>query len=230
MMHKLKSLDELMNEDFYNPFDEDDKKETKPTHIAENGGILALRKESFNINRIEYTKRPDGSYTIISKTQFAKGEVVEICPIMILGIECKSINKLKDIIFELDKNKEEYAVVFGYGSLYRHAQDANVEYAYNRGAKQLYFIAKRFIKVGEELNINYGRDYWQERSDFNLISKQNPVDLNHPALKSVEESGGDVQPSMSDTLNTSSTGRNSNPQSMQNPVHSGVPILGSGQS
>jgi len=227
MKHKIKTFEEMLNEDFYNPFDEDkDKKDTKPKSMADSGGVLKLRKESFNINRIEYTKRPDGSYTITSKTSFAKGEVVEICPIMILGIEAKAVNKLKDIIFELDIQKEEYAVVFGYGSLYRHSTDANLEYAYNRGSKQMYFIAKRFIKLGEELTINYGASYWQERSNFNLIANQQVP--GKPAEQN--ESGGDIQPSMSDTQNTDSMVRMANPQSMQNPVHSGVPILGVGQS
>lgn len=55
MKHKIKSLEEYqkLNEDFYNPFDKTDI-DMKPSHIADKGGLLKLRKEIFNINRVEY--------------------------------------------------------------------------------------------------------------------------------------------------------------------------------
>jgi len=242
---KILSFDEAypdLKEDFHNPFieDEENKKKGKIKIFGDKGGLLGLRKESFNINRIEYTKKPNGSYMLMSKTTFSKGETVEICPIMILGIECKAVNKLKDIVFELDKATGEFALVFGYGSMYRHSESANVEYAYNKGSKQMYFIAKRFIKVGEELTVNYGSDYWAERNGLSLMvnkpgeggspEEERPVgDISNNPLLNVKESA-DIQPSLKDEENIDSTQELSKPNNSQNPVRSGVAIQGIGQS
>lgn len=171
--NKIPSLEEYtnMNEDFFNPFDDDDKvKEKKPSYISDKGGSLALRKETFNLARVEFSKRPGGEYTVIAKTQFARGEIIEICPTIIVGEEAKVIDKIKDIIFEIDKDKNEWALVLGYGSLYRHSDKPNVDYAYNKLTKQMYFITKNTIKQGEELTVNYGQDYWMERMTFNTMT------------------------------------------------------------
>ena len=82
MKHKIKSLSEYLREEFYNPFDEDNPVETKPSHIADRGGLLRLRKEVFNINRVEYSKKQNGSYLVLARTQFAKGEIVETSPVI----------------------------------------------------------------------------------------------------------------------------------------------------
>ena len=47
-------------------------------------------------------------------------------------METKAVPRLKDYIFEIDKNKQQYAVVLGYGSLYRHNQNPNITFAYNK--------------------------------------------------------------------------------------------------
>ena len=44
MKHKIKPLDEYLkttelNEEFYNPFDQGNPIETKPSHIADKGGL-----------------------------------------------------------------------------------------------------------------------------------------------------------------------------------------------
>ena len=103
MAYKIKKLEE----DFYNPYDEEEKikakKNKKPVAIADNGGLLKPRREIFNINRVVYSKRPNGEFTILSKTQFAKGEIIEICPIIFVGYEAKAIDRIKDFIFEIEK-------------------------------------------------------------------------------------------------------------------------------
>jgi len=170
-------LEEFMKlqEDFYNPFAElDTDKAGKPVHISDKGGLLQMRKETFNLARVEFTKRPGGEYTILAKTQFARGEIVEICPVVLLGEEAKTIDKLKDTIFEIDRDQNQWALVLGYGSLYRHNKKANLDYAYNKLTKQMYFITRDVVKLGEELTINYGQDYWMERMTFKTFGEQEP--------------------------------------------------------
>jgi len=231
--NKIPTLDEYMktlNEDFFNPFDVEDK-EKKPSRISDKGGPLAVRKETFNLARVEFSKRPGGEFTILAKTQFAKGEIVEICPVIILKEEAKTIDNLKDIIFEIDKEKNEWALVLGYGSLYRHSEQANVEYAYNRLTKQMYFITKKPVKLAEELTINYGQDYWMERMNFNKVTDER-TDQNQGmpiSGKAITKNESEVQPNSADIENKSNVKSMSSPNNPKNPVISGVAIIGTGQ-
>jgi len=228
MKHRIKSLDEYLNEDFYNPFEENNPIEKKPSHIADKGGILKLRKEIFNINRVEYSKKANGAYTVLAKTQFAKGEIVEICPIIFVGEEAKTISKLNDIIFEIDKEKGIYGVVLGYGSLYSHSYNPNITFAYNPKNKQMYFIASRIINIGEELTINYGKDYWAERTGFSAMAPmQNATNVKSAGVvtKKVENESL-IQPNAEDISNKQTKNEFGEPNSNANPAVSGVAIKG----
>jgi uncharacterized protein len=218
-----------LNEDFFNPFDEENKlKNQKPKHVQDYGGDFKQRKETFNLGRVEYSKRPGGDYTITGKTQFAKGEIIEICPVVLVGEIVKTIDKLKDIVFEIDKAKDQWGLVLGYGSLYRHSQTPNLDFAYNPRNRQMYFLTNRFIKVGEELTINYGDSYWSERTNFNTMAELPGVNSATEAKPKVEES--EVQPNAFDNQQGQSTTLFARPNDKANPAVSGRPILGGGQS
>jgi len=241
--NKLLSLDDYikLHEDFYNPFEDDENTaKQEPRHIADAGGFITPRKETFNLARVEWSKRPGGDYSVIAKTQFAKGEIIEICPMLILPEIAKNVDRLKDVLFEVDKKKGEYALVLGYGSLYGHSDKPNVDYAYNRRQRHMFFIANRPIKAFEELTIDYGKDYWEERSNLNLIAR-NP---NISAVKDeegetqpegekgeIEESGmvQPVTPLDADVQERRSKVLFAEPKSKANPAVSGVAIKGLGQ-
>lgn len=234
-INKIPTLEEYsqLNEDFFNPFDEDGQfKETKPKHIADKGGSLALRKETFNLARVEFAKRPGGEYTVISKTQFANGEVVEICPVIILKEEAKTIDRLKDVIFEIDKDNNEWALALGYGSLYKHADKPNLDYAFNKLTKQMYFITKRPIKQNEELTINYGSNYWMERMTFNTMAdleKTSTQNQGMPIISAKVITKDNNESIIQPADNTQSQSINA-PNNPNNPIRSGIAIIGSGQS
>jgi len=221
MPYKIKKLDE----DFYNPYDEKvEKKPKKSGHISDKGGLLKPRREIFNINRVVYSKRPNGEFTVLSKTQFAKGEIIEICPIIFVGMEAKGIDRLKDFIFEIEKTGTKggmWGLVLGYGSLYKHSETPNVEYAYNRANRQMYFKAGRVIQAHEELTINYGKDYWEERAEFKMVAPKNetPAETTPDLEENVGQSQSPSNPSM--TGLGGETG---------NPAATGVAAMGGGQS
>lgn len=241
------SLEEYMennelNEDFYNPFEEEDEATSKkePRQIGDAGGFITPRKETFNLARVEWSKRPGGDYSVIAKTQFAKGEIIEICPMLILPEVAKNVDRLKDVLFEIDKKKGEYALVLGYGSMYGHSDEPNVDYAYNKRQKHMFFLANRPIKAFEELTIDYGKDYWEERSNLNLIAhdpnisavKEEPGEA-QPEGESgeVEESGAyqNVTPLDANVQEKGSKVLFASPKSKANPAVSGVAIKGLGQ-
>ena len=229
---KIISLEEFkksLNEGFYNPFEEDEKfKEKKPEPVKDFGGFFKKKNESFNLSRVEYTRRPGGEYTIVGKSQFAKGEIVEICPVVLVGEICKTIEKIKDLIFELDRNKNMWGLVLGYGSMYRHSDKPNLDYAYNPKSRQMYFITNRPINMNEELTINYGSDYWNERTNFNTMAEiPNANQCLEPAPKPENES--QVQPNAADMNAQTAKTMFGNPNSTANPANSGVALKGIGQ-
>jgi hypothetical protein len=237
MKHKIKPFEQFknkttsVNEEFYNPFEKDNQIEVKPSHIADKGGFLKMRKEIFNINRVEYSKKKNGSYCVLAKTQFAKGEIVEICPVIFVGFETKAIPRLKDYIFEIDKNKGQYGVVLGYGSLYGHSPDPNITFAYNKENRQMYFIAAKTINAGAELTIDYGKDYWAERSGFGTMAQvDNPVKAGEAVAKGESDKNESaVQPNSEDLTNISAAKQFGQPNSNANPTISGIAIKGIGQ-
>jgi uncharacterized protein len=215
--NKIPKLEEFeLNEDFYNPFDDDEITSTKePKHISDKFGSLALKKDVYSPSKIFWTKTDNGDYTVKSNSRFYKGDIIAICPIIMLEDSVKAIKTLNDKVFEIDKNSNMYGVVLGYGTLYRHSQNPNVDFAYNKSTRQMHFIAKRNLEKNEELTINYGKDYWAERMNFN----------NTPE---VEES--QVQPNNLDMQRDKEIKTLSDPMNPNNPVRSGVAIKGMGQS
>lgn len=226
-----------LSEDFYNPYDENDSNAKKePVHIADSGGYVGPAKESFNISRVVWTKRPGGDYAIKAKTQFAKGEIVEICPLIILDAIAKTVDRLKDIVFEIDKKKGEYGLVLGYGSMYGHSDKANLDFAYNKRQKHMFFIANRPIQLNEELTINYGKSYWEDRSNLDLMGetpnlstakKEGEDNGILPLQTEVEES--EIQANAADLKGHQSRVIFAEPMSKANPAVSGVSIKGLGQ-
>ena len=232
MREKIRTLDEFskkeVSEDFFNPFEEDEKfAEKKPQHMVDYGGAFKQRKEAFNLGRVEYSRRPGGDYTILGKTQFAKGEIVEVCPVIMVSDLAKTIDKLKDIIFELNKDKTRWGLVLGYGSLYRHSDKPNLDYGYNPKNKQMYFTTNRFIKLGEELTIDYGTDYWAERTNFHTMAEIPNVNKDTTPVKAENES--QVQPNAADIEQKRSGAMFSDPTSRVNPANNGVALKGMGQ-
>jgi len=232
---KIVSLDDYMkmNEDFFNPFEKDEEEKNRtPKHIADAGGLFNPRKESFNLSRVEWSKRPGGDYTVTAKTQFARGEIIEICPLIILPDIVKTVDRLKDIVFEIDKKKSEYGLVMGYGSLYRHSNKPNVDYAYNKRQRHMFFIANRTIQLNEELTINYGSDYWEERTNLNTMAEIPNISLVKTpdaslGVPNIEES--EIQPNAADIQGNMAKAEFSEPNSRANPAYSGVAIKGIGQ-
>lgn len=228
MKHRIKSFEDFktLNEDFYNPFEEDNPIEVKPSHIADKGGLLRMRKEVFNINRVEYSKKKNGSYCVLAKTQYAKGEIVEIAPVIFVGPEAKAVPRLKDYIFEIDRNKQTYGVVLGYGSLYSHSSTPNTTFAYNKQNRQMYFIAGRTINAGEELTIDYGDSYWEERSGFGTMAPQQQASVKdgEAVTKGEAKDESEVRPNTADITDASRMKQFSQPNDRNNVAISGIAI------
>lgn len=244
-MHKLETLEEYMlsvKEDFQNPFVDNERNEKmnkEPELVYNDGGFLKKKTDTHSISNIEYTRKPGSGYIVKTKYPIGKGDIVEICPVIILSSSAKSIEKLDKILFEIDVEKDQYALVLGYGSIYKHSDTPNVDYAYNAKKKKMYFVARRTIQTDEELTINYGIDHLYNGENFYTIANNSienntdvqqfpqqtdeskPVDNVNRGKVNIQPGGADNIPSSKHIIN--------DPQSRYNPVHTGRAIKGLGQ-
>ena len=97
---------------------------------------------------------------VFAAQPFAAGDEVEVCPTLELPDD--SINGLlSDYVF--GSGTETMALLLlGFGMLYNHDADANLEYV-EAGDGLIAFMALRDIEPGEELTIDYGREWWETR-------------------------------------------------------------------
>ena len=102
---------------------------------------------------------PRGRGVFATRT-FAEGDVVEVCPTVEIS---EGGGDLADYLFE-STTDGMFLVVLGFGMLYNHSADANLDY-YQGDDATLEFIAQRPIERGEELTISYGDEWWSARGE-----------------------------------------------------------------
>jgi uncharacterized protein len=102
---------------------------------------------------------PRGRGVFATRT-FSEGEVVEACPTVEIS---EGGGDLADYLFE-STNEGMFLVVLGFGMLYNHSSEPNIDY-YQGDDATLEFIAQRRIESGEELTISYGDEWWSARGE-----------------------------------------------------------------
>ncbi len=98
---------------------------------------------------------------VFSKQPIAKDDMIEECPVIVLPAEDFPIitsTRMVDYTFFFDKEKEELAIVLGFGSIYNHAVLPNAHHQLDSERKIMKFYASADIKAGEEICINYTGD------------------------------------------------------------------------
>lgn len=108
-----------------------------------------------------------GGKGVFTTEYIAEGENIEISPFLIIPTnDISSENILKNYVFKHDDNHS--CLVLGYGSMYNHNDNPNVQYYYNDDKKTMFlYKAIRDIKADEELCISYGNDYWIGKNKIN---------------------------------------------------------------
>lgn len=98
---------------------------------------------------------------VIAIDGIAKGETIEVCPILELA-EGDASGLLDDYTVALGDGSTGAALLLGYGSLYNHSDEPNAEYvALEDDAYS--FVALRDIDAGEQITISYGEEWWRTR-------------------------------------------------------------------
>jgi hypothetical protein len=117
------------------------------------------------------------------------GEVVEVSPVIQLKLEFEEMEvDLKRRVFNWERLASLQgisAIALGYGSMYNHANPANMRYSSDFAGEAIAFIAVRAINRGEELTINYnatggepvsGEDIWFKVCDVVPLRSDIPKD------------------------------------------------------
>ena len=120
---------------------------------------------------------------VFAARPFSAGEVVEECPVVLISKPYEAIHKeLKTFVFYWESpgsRAATQALALGYGSLYNHANPANMRYETDAGALLMRFVAVRGISPDEELTINYNadggaamsnEDWWFEEKGIEMAS------------------------------------------------------------
>ena len=120
---------------------------------------------------------------VFAARAFRAGEVVETAPVLVLGAGQDALPMvLRQRTFAWGKlcgsDDGSEAIVWGYGSLYNHANPSNLEFAADPAALTMTYRAARDVAAGEELTINYesegggatgSGDRWARRHGVDLV-------------------------------------------------------------
>jgi uncharacterized protein len=99
---------------------------------------------------------------VFAKRDIRKGAIIEECPFIISAAEEKNPAEIQSYLFSGDTD-DETVIILGYGCIYNHSSKNNADYYADDRKNIIEFVAKRNIKKGEEIFINYGRQYWKVR-------------------------------------------------------------------
>ena len=97
---------------------------------------------------------------VFATRRFVKGQLVENCPTVEVP-DADVTGRLDDYVYS-SVNDGDVLFVLGYGMLYNHSPDPNVEYVQD-DPSVLRFQALRTVQPGEELTIDYGEKWWETR-------------------------------------------------------------------
>jgi SET domain-containing protein len=136
-----------------------------------------MNKKLFQ-NELWVKKSPIHGFGVFAGKDIRKGEKIEECYFILS--DCKD-DIVYDFIFDAGGRS---ALILGYGSLYNHSDNPNVDYVINRRTKIATFTAERAIKKGEELFISYGEEWFSTRDN---VKKKEVSDKKTKQKKTVKK-------------------------------------------
>ena len=145
----------------------------------ESGHAMAIRPPNVYVRDTGSAK----GRGVFAARRFGVGEVVEECPVLVIRKPYEALHReLKTFAFYWEVpgvKAAAQALAFGYGSLYNHANPANMRYEADAEARLMRFVAVREISPDEELTINYNadggaalsnEDWWFEEKGIDMLS------------------------------------------------------------
>jgi len=106
---------------------------------------------------------------IFAGIKFDIGDMIEICPVLILSENERSIihkTSLHNYYFVWGDNEKKAAIALGYGSLYNHSSDPNAQFTPSYEEGVIYIESLKKIEIGDEILFNYIDLYSEEKLWF----------------------------------------------------------------
>ena len=120
-------------------------------------GVRPAMKSSVFQKKIIVKKSRLHGYGVFATHNIRKGEKIEACYVLISRGGDKV---LQDYYFDA---KGKYALFTGFGSIYNHADEPNVDYSINITKRIATFKANKTIRKGEEIFVDYGEKWFKDR-------------------------------------------------------------------
>lgn len=99
---------------------------------------------------------------VFASRKISQGETVEVCPVLVLNSPKYQLPAaIADRVFcwgHLTRGLQVDCLALGWGSIYNHANPANMRFVPVPERELLSFVAVRDIEPDEELTINYDGD------------------------------------------------------------------------
>ncbi len=96
---------------------------------------------------------------VFASRRITAAEVVEVAPVICIKLDYQVLPALlRQRVFHWERlagHDKVHALALGYGSMYNHANPANLRFAACHDGAAISFVAVRAIEAGEELTINY---------------------------------------------------------------------------
>jgi SET domain-containing protein len=90
---------------------------------------------------------------VFAKKKISGHTLIEVCHLLLIKKNLVP-RELEGYVFECDARHS--ALALGNGSLYNHSDFSNARVEMDDQTRLLYIYAKRMIKAGEEISIDYG--------------------------------------------------------------------------
>jgi hypothetical protein len=117
-------------------------------------------------NNIAVKKSPVAGYGVFAEKEIKIGEIVEECHYVPVRNSFRHHEAITDYFFKI--NNSWGALILGYGAIYNHADDPNVEYVMDEILNLAIFTAVKPIAKDEELFITYGEEWFPSRARIKI--------------------------------------------------------------
>lgn len=107
------------------------------------------------------SKIPHAGRGVFALHAIHKGEVIEICPVIVVSatdVELLKRTELHNYYFSWGHKKETVAIALGFGSMYNHSYHPTALYKKHYEQHLIEFIALNTIEKDEEITTNYNGD------------------------------------------------------------------------
>ena len=117
------------------------------------------------VKTVEWVQN-ERNFGVFASTKLQKGDVIEICPFVIIN-NYDNVNDFYSFIV-YDDDKMYFVNVLGYGMSYNHRNIPNVHWTFSLKQKTITFYALDDIEANEELFINYKIEKNYQKDGFCL--------------------------------------------------------------